>query len=433
MGVYHYKNSALHIEDVALSRIAADVGTPVYCYSVKQLRDNYHALSKALQAAMPEQDFLIAYACKAGSNIALMKALGDEGAGADIVSGGELERAKAAGIPAEKIVYSGVGKSRAEMAAALEYGIWQINVESVPELELLSQTAAELGKTAQIALRVNPDIHAGGHDKISTGRKHDKFGIDIEKAPEIYDYAAGLPGIEITGAAMHIGSQIAENKPFRDAFTRMAALIATLRAGGHAISRIDIGGGFGITYKDEKPMDLDSFAALVKEMIAPLGCQIILEPGRALVGNAGLLLSRVLYIKNCPSAGKIGAGERSFVIIDAAMNDLIRPTLYNAYHPLLPVREAPAGTPEHAYDIVGPVCETGDTFMTGEILPEMKRDDLAAFMVSGAYGAVMSSYYNTRALVPEVLVKGNDYAVIRKRHDVADILAMEQLPEWERS
>jgi diaminopimelate decarboxylase len=430
MGAYHYKNGTLHIENVALSQIADEVGTPVYCYSFKVLNDNYHALFDALRGAMPAQDFLIAYACKAGSNIALMKALGDAGAGADIVSGGELERAKAAGIPPEKIVYSGVGKSRAEMAAALEYGIWQINVESLPELELLSQTAADMGKTARIALRVNPDVHAGGHHKISTGRKQDKFGIDIEKAPEIYDYAATLPGIEIAGAAMHIGSQIAENAPFRDAFTRMVALVADLRTRGHDISRIDIGGGFGIAYKDEKPMDLDAFAALVKDMIAPLGCQIILEPGRALVGNAGLLLSRVLYIKNCPSEGKIGAGERSFVIIDAAMNDLIRPTLYNAYHPLLPVREAPADTPEHAYDIVGPVCETGDTFMTGEILPEMKRDDLAAFMVSGAYGAVMSSYYNTRALVPEVLVKGDDYAVIRKRHDVADILAMEQLPDW---
>jgi len=432
MGHYHYKNGALHIEEVALSRIARDVGTPVYCYSLKALQDNYQALDQALQSAMPQQDILIAYACKAGSNIALMKALGALGAGADIVSGGELERAKAAGIPAEKIVYSGVGKSRAEMAAALEYGIWQMNVESLPELELLSQTAVDMGKTARIALRVNPDVHAGGHDKISTGRKQDKFGIDIEKAPEIYDYAAKLPGIEIAGAAMHIGSQIAENAPFRDAFTRMVTLVDNLRMRGHNISRIDIGGGFGITYKDEMPMDLDAFAALVKEMIAPLGCQIILEPGRALVGNAGLLLSRVLYIKNCPSAGKVAAGERSFVIIDAAMNDLIRPTLYNAYHPILPVREAAADTPQHAYDIVGPICETGDTFMTGEVLPEMRRDDLAAFMVSGAYGAVMSSYYNTRALVPEVLVKDDQFAVIRKRHEVADILAMEELPEWDK-
>lgn len=430
MGVYHYKNGELHLEDVSLSRIAEGVGTPVYCYSFSMLRRNYKALSDALQKAMPDQDFLIAYACKAGSNIALMKALGDAGAGADIVSGGELERAKAAGIPPEKIVYSGVGKSPAEMAAALEYGIRQINVESVPELELLSQIAAGLGKTAYIALRVNPDVHAGGHEKISTGRKQDKFGIDIEKAPDIYDAAAKLPGIKVAGAAMHIGSQIADNAPFRDAFTRMKTLVEELRRRGHDISRIDIGGGFGITYKDERPMDLDAFAVLVKEMIAPLGCQIILEPGRALVGNAGLLLSRVLYIKNCPSAGKVGAGERSFAIIDAAMNDLIRPTLYNAYHPLWPVKAAEKGGASHAYDIVGPVCETGDTFMTGEVLPEMKRDDLVAFMVSGAYGAVMSSYYNTRALVPEVLVRGDDYAVIRKRHDVADILAMEQLPDW---
>ncbi|TVQ82509.1 MAG: diaminopimelate decarboxylase [Micavibrio sp.] len=427
---YHYKNGELHIEDVPLLQIAEEVGTPVYCYSSSVLRGNYHVISKAFSHAMPEADVLIAYACKSASNIAVMRRLALEGAGADIVSGGELKRALAAGIAPEKIVFSGVGKSREELKAALEAGILQINVESEPELELLSEVAAETGKTAQIALRVNPDVHAGGHEKISTGRKQDKFGIDIEKALEVYDFAGNLPHIEAGGVAMHIGSQISDNAPFRDAFARMAALVEDLRGRGHNIRRIDIGGGFGITYKDEKPMDLEAFAALVKEMIAPLGCQIILEPGRALSGNAGLLLSRILYIKNCPAEGKAGEGDRSFMIVDAAMNDLIRPSLYSAYHPLWPVREAAQDAPKHAYDVVGPVCETGDTFMTGEILPEMRRGDLAAFMVSGAYGAVMASYYNTRPLIPEVLVEGDRFAVIRRRHNIADILAMESLPDW---
>ena len=420
MSGFTYKNHQLYAENVALQKIAEEVGTPVYCYSSKVLLENYSALEDALLRVMPDHNFLIAYACKSNSNIAVMKTLADAGAGMDIVSGGELKRALAAGTAPDKIVFSGVGKTVDELTAAIEHNIWQINVESVPELEMLSKIASELGKTARIAIRVNPDVDAETHEKISTGRKEDKFGIDIDVSAEIYDRAAELPGLEVLGAAMHIGSQIAKTEPFRKAFVRMVDLIADLRERGHDIQRIDVGGGFGITYKDEAPINLDNFAALLKEVIAPLGCQIILEPGRAFSGNAGVLLSEVLFIKD--------GATRKFMVTDAAMNDLIRPTLYSAYHPLWPVEKRDGKTA--AYDVVGPVCETGDTFMVNEELPEVQQGDLMAFMVSGAYGAAMSSYYNTRPLIPEVLVKGDDYAVIRKRPTVEEILEREDLPHW---
>jgi len=420
MTEFSYKNNQLCAEDVPLQKIAQDIGTPFYCYSSDILLQNYAALDTALITAMPDQDFLIAYACKANSNIAVMKTLADAGAGMDIVSGGELQRALKAGTSPDKIVFSGVGKTVDELTLAIEQNIWQINVESVPELEMLSKIATKLGKVARIALRVNPDIDAETHDKISTGRKEDKFGISIESAGDIYDKAAKMPGIKVLGAAMHIGSQISKTAPFRKAFLRMVDLITDLRTKGHDIQRIDVGGGFGITYKDEDPINLDHFAALLKEVIAPLGCQIILEPGRSLSGNAGVLVSEVLFIKD--------NGTRNFMVMDAAMNDLIRPTLYNAYHPLWTVEKNDNETV--SYDVVGPICETGDTFMVNEVLPEVKQGDLVALMVSGAYGATMSSYYNTRPLVPEVLVKGDQYAIIRKRPTIEEILDRESMPSW---
>ncbi len=418
MTAFAYRAGWFHAEAVSLARVAEAVGTPVYCYAGSVLADGYRAFA----AAFAGQDAGICYALKANSNLAVVGTLARLGAGADVVSEGELMRALAAGIPADRIVFSGVGKTRAEMKAALTAGIFQLNVESLPELEALSQVAAGLGVTAPVALRVNPDIDAGTHHKISTGRKENKFGIDIDHAREAYAFAAGLPGVRAVGVAVHIGSQLTSLAPFRAAFKKAAHLVQALRADGHAIDRLDLGGGLGIVYREETPPTPTDYAALVAEATQGLGCRVLLEPGRALVGNAGVLLTRVLYVKT--------GLHRRFVIVDAAMNDLIRPSLYDAWHGILPVAEPMPGSVAEPFDVVGPVCETGDTFAVQRPLVAPRPGDLMAVLSAGAYGAVMASTYNTRPLVPEVLVDGDRFAVIRPRVDCAALLALDRLPSW---
>ena len=418
MTAFSYRDGILHAESVSLPALAAAVGTPFYCYSTAALLANYRAFADAFAGTGTD----IAYALKANSNLAVIRTLAEAGAGADVVSGGEMQRALAAGVPAGRIVFSGVGKTRAEMREALQAGVFQINVESVPELEALSEVAAGLGIAAPVGLRVNPDVDARTHAKIATGKKENKFGIDIDIARGIFARAQALPGLRPVAVAVHIGSQLTDLEPFRAAYRRVADLVRALRADGVAISRLDLGGGLGITYRDEAPPSLTDYAALVREITGPLGCHVTLEPGRALVGNAGILVATVLYLKR--------GGHRRFLIVDAAMNDLIRPSLYDAYHTILPVRRPGADEPAEAVDVVGPVCESGDTFGTGRMLPAQEPGDLVAFLSAGAYGAVMSSTYNTRPLVPEVLVSGADYAVVRPRPTVAELLAAERRPAW---
>ncbi len=418
MSAFAYRNGVLHAESVPLTRIAAAVGTPFYCYSTAALEAHYSAYAGAFAG----QDAGVCYAVKANSNLAVIRSFARLGAGADVVSGGEMQRALAGGIPADRIIFSGVGKTREEMRAALEAGIHQINVESIPEVEVLSEVASSLGVVAPIAFRVNPDVDAKTHAKISTGKKENKFGIDYDHAREVYAQAAKLPGIKPVSIAVHIGSQLTDLAPFRAAYERVAALLHVLREDGHDITRLDLGGGLGITYKNEAPPDLADYAAMVRSITGNLGCRISLEPGRSLVGNAGVMVSRVIYVKQ--------GLHRRFVIVDAAMNDLIRPALYDAYHGIVPVTEPDPAAVKEPFDVVGPVCESGDTFALQRLLPPMASDDLVAFLSAGAYGAVMSSTYNTRPLVPEVLVNGDDFAVIRPRPTVEEMLAAERLPDW---
>jgi len=415
---FAYREGTLYVEDVALADIAAAVGTPVYVYSTAALERNYRAYAEALAGL----DATICYALKANGNLAVIRTLARLGAGADVVSEGELRRALAAGVPAGKIVFSGVGKTKAEMVAALDAGIAQINVESEPELEALSEIAAARGVRAPVALRVNPDVDAGTHDKISTGRKENKFGIEAEHAAALYARAETMPGIRPVGLAVHIGSQLTDLAPYRTAFGRIAALVRRLRAAGHKVSHLDLGGGLGIVYHRERPPSPADYGALVREVVAPLGCSIAIEPGRSLVGNAGVLLSRVIYVKD--------GTARRFVIVDAAMNDLARPTLYDAYHDIVTVAAPPAGAPVVPVDVVGPVCETGDTFAVGRPLPPVAAGDLLALMTAGAYGAVMASTYNARPLVPEVLVHGARFAEVRARQDYDTMLKMDAMPPW---
>jgi diaminopimelate decarboxylase len=417
---FAYKDGVLHAEDVPLPRLAAEVGTPFYCYSTATLERHYRVLAEAFQG----QDAVICFAVKANSNQAVLATMARLGAGMDVVSEGELRRARAAGVPAERIIFAGVGKSRAEMAYALREGIFSFNVESEPELRALSEVAAGLGVKARVALRVNPDVDAKTHAKISTGKSENKFGIPYLDAVRLYAEADRLPGLEASGIHMHIGSQITDLVPFRDAFLLMRDLALELRRDGHAIHHLDIGGGLGVPYRDTDavPPHPDAYAALVKETLGDLGARIYLEPGRMIVGNAGILVTRVLY-------AKAGADKR-FAIVDAAMNDLIRPTLYEAYHEVWPVAEARASGPVALQDIVGPVCETGDYLATDRALPAFEADDLVAVMTAGAYGAVMSSTYNTRPLVPEVLVRGGDYAVVRPRPSYDDLIGLDRLPPW---
>ena len=418
MSAFAYKNGELSAEDVALSVIAADVGTPFYCYSTAALRDNYRAFADAFAAL----DATICYAVKANSNLAVIHTLGGYGAGADVDSEGELRRALAAGIAPERIVFSGVGKTAAEIAFALEAGIFQINVESEAELETINELARGRGRAAPIALRINPDVDAATHAKITTGRRENKFGIPWPQARELYAKAADLPAIDVAGIAVHIGSQVMDLAPFEAAFGLLADAVGELRGAGHDIRRIDLGGGLGIRYRDETPPAPASYAALIERLLAPLGCTVLLEPGRALVGAAGVLVTRITYEKDM--------ADRRVLIVDGAMNDLMRPSMYEAWHTIRPVREAPAGATETPVDIAGPVCESADVFATARPMPPLHTKDLLAIGEAGAYGAVMASNYNSRLLVPEVLVNGSDYAVVRARQSFEDLLARDTIPDW---
>jgi diaminopimelate decarboxylase len=420
MNHFDYRNGVLHAEAVSLVELADAVGTPFYCYSTATLERHYRVFTDAFAG----EKALVCYAMKANSNQSVLRTLAKLGAGADVVSGGELKRALAAGIPPERIVFSGVGKTEAEIRAALAADILCLNVESEPELELLSALASEQGKTARISVRVNPDVDSGSHAKISTGKSENKFGIPLAQARAVYARAAKLPGVRVTGVDMHIGSQITDLVPLEAAFRLLAEFVQTLRADGHTISHVDFGGGLGIPYHmdGEVPPLPSAYAAMVKRVTHNLGCTLLFEPGRMIVGNAGILVTRVIYVKQ---------GEaKKFVIIDAAMNDLIRPTLYEAHHDILPVRASPQGAVEITADVVGPVCESGDYLALGRKLPEPKAGDLLAIMTAGAYGAVQSGFYNTRALVPEVLVKDDQYAVVRPRVEVDDLIAMDRPAPW---
>jgi diaminopimelate decarboxylase len=423
---FEYRDGELHAEDVPLSRIAEAVGTPVYVYSETALTDAYQRFAGALAEA--GLDARVCYAMKANSNLAVVRALAACGAGADVVSGGELARALAAGVEPAEIVFSGVGKTADEMRQAIAAGIGQFNVESVPELERLSEVASASGAMVNVAVRVNPDVNADTHHKISTGRHHDKFGINIDRAREVYARAAALPGIAPNAVAVHIGSQLTDLSPFRAAFTRVAALVHELRADGHNIIKLDLGGGLGIDYGDidhgqHSPPDPRDYAAIVADTVGDLGCTLVFEPGRYLAGPAGVLLTEIIYVKD--------AETRSFAIVDAAMNDLVRPAMYDAHHEVLPVREPGTDGQTHSYDIVGPVCETGDTFATQRDLPVLAAGELVVIRDAGAYGAVMASGYNSRPLIAEVLVRGSGFSVVRARQEIAAMLAQETLADWQ--
>lgn len=419
MNHFQYIDGVLHAENVRLADIADAVGTPFYCYSAATLERHY----KVFAEAFADHDALICYAVKANANLGVIRTLADLGAGADVVSEGELRKALAAGVPASRIVFSGVGKTRAELAYALDCGVMQLNVESMPELEALSEIAAGKGVTANIGIRINPDVDAGTHEKISTGKAENKFGIAADAAPEAFARAASLPGINPVSVAVHIGSQLADLTPFRVAFERLAALVGELRDLGHVIERVDLGGGLGIPYRDEvMPLPVD-YAAVVKGAVGNLGCQLVFEPGRMLVGNAGILVSRVIYVKK--------GATRRFVIVDAAMNDLMRPAMYNAWHEIRPLVAPPPDAPVEPADVVGPACETSDTFARERPLPPIREDDLLAIFTAGAYGAVMASTYNLRLLTPEVLVRGSEWSVVRARRDYDDLLRQESLASWQ--
>ena len=420
MNHFDYRNGVLHAEAVDLALLADAVGTPFYCYSTATLERHYRVFADAFA----DVESLVCYSLKANSNQSVLKTLAKLGAGADVVSGGELKRARAAGIAAEKIVFSGVGKTETELRAALAEDVLCINVESEPELELLSRLATETGRMARISIRVNPDVDSGTHAKISTGKSENKFGVPLSQARDVYARAAKLPGIAITGVDIHIGSQITDLGPLEAAFRLLVDFVHTLRADGHTISHVDFGGGLGIPYHLERtaPPAPAAYAAMVKRVSHNLGCTLMFEPGRMIVGNAGILVSRVIHLKH---------GEaKNFVVIDAAMNDLIRPTLYEAHHDILPVRLAEAGARTIVADVVGPVCETGDYLALGRTMPEPRSGDLLAIMTAGAYGAVQAGTYNTRPLVPEVLVKHDQYAVVRPRVDVEALIAMDKAAPW---
>jgi diaminopimelate decarboxylase len=419
MDHFLYRDGHLMAEEVAIEKIAAEVGTPFYCYSAATLRRHYRVFADAV-ADLPGA--LVCYAVKANSNVAVIRALADLGAGAALVSGGELKRALVAGVPGERIVFSGVGKTRAEMAAALDAGILQFNVESEPELAVLDEVARGRGTNAPVAIRINPDIDAGTHAKITTGTAENKFGIEWTRAHEVYRRAAEFPNLRVVGVSCHIGSQMTDLDPFRAAFVRLRDLVAMLRADGHPIRNLDLGGGLGIPYGEGPAPGPAAYAGVVREVMGAVDGRFIFEPGRMIVGNAGVLVARVLYVKE--------GATRTFVVVDAAMNDLLRPALYGAFHAVVPAAEPPAGTNLREVDVVGPVCETGDTFATRRPLPPVGAGDLVAFRTAGAYGATMSSCYNSRPLVPEVMVDGPRFAVVRARLGVDDILARETVPDW---
>ena len=417
---FAYRDGVLHAEAVNLDALAGSVGTPFYCYSTATLDRHYQVFA----GAFADVDALVCYAMKANSNQAVIATLAELGAGADVVSEGELMRARLAGVPADKIMFSGLGKTARELSLAVDEGILCINVESEPELDLLSAIASAKGRAVNISVRVNPDVDAKTHHKIATGKAENKFGIPISRAREVYARAANLPGIQVTGVDMHIGSQITDLDPFDNAFTLLAEFVRTLRGDGHTISHVDLGGGLGIPYLDdnEPPPHPDAYAKMVKRATRDLGCRLIFEPGRLIVGNAGILVTRVLFVKR---------GEaKNFVVVDAAMNDLIRPTLYDAHHEIWPVEEPDASGRRIRADVVGPVCESGDFLALDRDLAEPAPGALLAVMSAGAYGAVQAGTYNTRPLVPEVLVKGAEWSLVRPRLEVDQLIALDRMPDW---
>jgi diaminopimelate decarboxylase len=420
MDHFIYRDGVLHAEDVPVAEIAATVGTPFYVYSTATLLRHFTLFDEALAG----MDHLVCYAMKAASNQAILKTLADAGAGMDVVSEGEYRRARAAGVPGERIVFSGVGKTHGEIRTALTGGIRQFNVESEPEMRAISEVAMSLGVTAPITIRVNPDVDAKTHAKIATGKSENKFGIPIARAREVYAEAAALPGLDVIGIDVHIGSQLTQLEPFAAAYRKVAELTEVLRADGHNIRRLDLGGGLGIPYtrSNEAPPLPSQYGDLIRETVGHLGCEIEIEPGRLVAGNAGLMVSAVIYVKS-------GEG-RDFLILDGAMNDLIRPAMYDAHHDIVPVIEPAPGTEQQPYDIVGPVCESGDTFAKQRMMPPLTAGDLVAFRSAGAYGAVMASEYNSRPLIPEVLVKGDQFAVIRRRPTFDEMINRDTIPEW---
>ena len=420
MDHFLYRDGALYAEDVPLDEIARAVGTPVYVYSASTLERHFRLFDEALEGT----DHLVCFAVKANSNVAVLKLLADLGAGMDVVSAGEYLRACAAGVPGDRIVFSGIGKTREEMRIALEGGVRQFNVESEPELAALDEIARLLGKVAPITIRVNPDVDARTHEKIATGKSENKFGIPIERAREVYAKAARLQGLDVVGIDVHIGSQLTDLTPFEAAYTKVAELARVLRGDGHDIRRLDLGGGLGIPYErsNDAPPLPQEYGEMIKRTVGHLGCEIEIEPGRLIAGNAGIMLSRVIYVKQ--------GADRKFLILDGAMNDLVRPAMYDAHHDIVPVAEPVPGEAKAAYDVVGPVCETGDTFAKGRELAPLSEGDLVVFRSAGAYGAVMASEYNSRPLIPEVLVRGHQFAVIRPRPGYDDMINRDKLPEW---
>ena len=420
MDHFLYRDGELFAEDVSVAEIAAEVGTPFYLYSTATFERHFRLFDEALEGV----DHLVCYAMKAASNQAILKTLAAVGAGMDVVSGGEYARAKAAGIPGDKIVFSGVGKTVEEIEAALTGGIRQFNVESEPEMEAIDAVAVRLGVVAPITIRVNPDVDAKTHAKIATGKSENKFGIPISRARDVYAHAATLKGLQIVGIDVHIGSQLTEREPFELAYNTVAELTETLRGDGHTIKRLDLGGGLGIPYtrSNEAPPLPVEYGQMIKDTLGHLGCEIEIEPGRLIAGNAGIMVSNVIYVKE--------GEDRKFMIVDAAMNDLIRPAMYEAHHDIIAVHEAEAGVEQVSYDIVGPVCESGDTFAKSRVMPPVEAGDLIAFRSAGAYGAVMASEYNSRPLIPEVLVKEGEFAVVRRRPTLEEMIDRDQVPSW---
>lgn len=424
---FAYRDGSLFAEDVDLTRIAAEVGTPVYVYSSATIERHYRLYEAAMRGTAPAGKAHVFYAMKANGNLGVLKTLGALGAGVDTVSEGEVRKALAAGIPPEKIVFSGVGKSESELRFAVGAGIYQVNIETEGELDLLSRVAGQLGRRQEAVFRVNPDIGAGGHAKITTGSSENKFGVSFEEVGRLYSRAANMPGVRIMGLALHIGSQIRETDAFEAAYTKMVALVGDLRGEGHRVDRLDLGGGLGIPYDIPKQFEhgpglIEAYAAMVGRVTKGLDVELGFEPGRLIVGNAGVLLTRVLHLNPRPT--------KQFLVVDAAMNDLVRPAMYEAYHEIWPVAEPAADAATVAYDVVGPICESGDTFTNGRVLPALKPGELIAFMSAGAYGASMSSTYNQRLLVPEVLVKGAQYAVTRPRQSYEELLGTDRAPPW---
>ncbi len=417
---FNYRNGILHAEDVAVTEITDQVGTPFYCYSTATLERHYDVLA----LAFADQEHLICYAVKANSNQAVLATMAQRGAGMDVVSEGELRRARAVGVPADKIIFAGVGKTRNEMAYALREQILGFNVESAEELEALSSVASELGDTAHISIRVNPDVDAGTHEKISTGKSENKFGVPFLAAPALYDKASQLPGIAVTGIHMHIGSQITNLEPFQKAFMLMRELAIDLRNAGHPLQHLDLGGGLGVPYYENNtpPPRPEAYAAVVKQTVGDLGLKVVLEPGRIIAANAGILVTRVIFAKQTDA--------KRFTIVDAAMNDLVRPTLYEAEHEIWPISEAMRSEDNVLQDVVGPICETGDYLAQSQHLPPFQSGDMMALMAAGAYGAVMASTYNSRLLVPEVLVKNDQFSIVRPRPTYEDLIGLDHLPAW---